>query len=69
MSLLFSLTLAREVSFGILQYLQYILHRITICIPFIFADSKNIKLVVTHDGFLSLQKIRYFEQLLIATVV
>ena len=43
---LFDVTLAREVPFGIPQYIQCILHGLTyilICVPFIFADSKKCR--------------------------
>ena len=41
---LFDVTSAREVPFGIPQYLQCILHGLTsvlLCVPFIFADSEK----------------------------
>ena len=41
---LFDVTSAREVPFGILQYVECILHGLTsvlFCVPFIFADSKK----------------------------
>ena len=41
---LFDITLALEVPFGILQYVQCILHvliSVLLCVPFIFADSKK----------------------------
>ena len=41
---LFDITLAREVPFGILQYVQCILPGLTsvlLCVPFIFADSEK----------------------------
>ena len=46
LGLIFSLfddALAQEVPFGILQYVQCILHGLTsvfLCVPFIFADSE-----------------------------
>jgi len=46
---LFDVVSAREMPFGILQYVQYILQGLTsilLCVPFIFADSKGINLVV-----------------------
>jgi len=57
---LFSVTSAREVPFGISQYIQCILQGFTnmlLCVPLIFADSKNFNLVVAHDGFLCVMKI------------
>ena len=53
---LFDIVLAGHVPFGRPQYIQRILHGLTsvlLCIPFIFADSESIDLVVAHDGFLS----------------
>ena len=41
---LFDIPLARQVPFGIPQYIQCILHgltRVLLCVPFIFADSKK----------------------------
>ena len=41
---LFDVASARQVPFGILQYVQCILHRLTsvlLCVPFIFADSEK----------------------------
>ena len=41
---LFNVASAREVPFGIQQYIQCILHGLTsvlLCVPFIFADSKK----------------------------
>ena len=41
---LFDVALAQEVPFGILQYVQCILHGLTgvlLCDPFIFADSEK----------------------------
>ena len=41
---LFDVTSAREVPFGIPQYVQCILHGFTsvlLCVPFIFADSEK----------------------------
>ena len=40
----FNITSAREVPFGIPQYIQCILHGLTsvlLCLPFIFADSEK----------------------------
>ena len=51
---LFDITSAGHVSFGILQYVQCILHGLTsvlLCVPFIFADRKDVDLVVACDGF------------------
>ena len=51
---LFDITSAREVPFGMPQYIQCIPHELTsvlICVPFIFADGKSVDLVVTHDDF------------------
>jgi len=42
--LLFNVTSAQDMPFGIPQYVQCILHRLTsvlICVPFIFADSEK----------------------------
>ena len=36
---LFDIASAREVPFGIPQYVQCILHSVLLCVPFIFADS------------------------------
>ena len=41
---LFDVASARQVPFGILQYVQCILHGLTsvlLCVPFIFADSEK----------------------------
>ena len=41
---LFDVALARQVPFGILQYVQCIRHRLTsvlLCVPFIFADRER----------------------------
>ena len=41
---LFNIALAREVPFGITQYIQCILHGLTsvlLCVPFIFADREK----------------------------
>ena len=41
---LFDVALARKVPFGILQYVECILHGLTsvlLCVPFIFADSEK----------------------------
>ena len=51
---LFDVASAREVPFGILQYVQCILHgliSVLLCVPFIFADSESVTLAVAHDGF------------------
>ena len=51
---LFDVASAREVPFGIPQYVQCILHGLTsvlLCVPFIFADSKSVDLAVARDGF------------------
>ena len=43
---LFDIVLARQVHFGILQYVQRILHGLTsvlLCVPFIFADSEKCR--------------------------
>ena len=43
---LFDVTSAGHVPFGILQYLQCILHGLTsvlLCVPFIFADSERYR--------------------------
>ena len=52
---LFYIALAREVPFGIPQYVQCILHGlidVLLCVPFIFADSKKCdSSVVACDGF------------------
>ena len=40
--------------FGILQYVQCILHGLTsvlLCVPFIFADNESVDLVVICDDF------------------
>ena len=44
--LLFDVALAREVPFGIPQYVQCILHglpSVLLCVPFIFADSEKCR--------------------------
>ena len=44
---LFDVASARQVLFGIPQYIQCILHGLTsvlLCVPFIFADSKRCRL-------------------------
>ena len=51
---LFDVASAREVLFGITQYAQCILHGLTsvlLYVPFIFADSKSVDLVIARDGF------------------
>ena len=48
---LFKVTLAREVLFGILQYVQYILS-VLLCGP--------VELVVPRDGFFSKRKLSIF---------
>ena len=51
---LFDVASAQQVPFGILQYVQCILHGLTsvlLCVPFIFVDSKSVDLVVVSDGF------------------
>jgi len=45
---LFDITLAQEMPFGILQYIQYIFHGLTsvlelLCVPFISADSQTCR--------------------------
>ena len=43
---MFDVSLAQEVPFGIPQYIQCILHRLTsvlLCVPFIFADSEKCR--------------------------
>ena len=43
---LFDIALAREMSFGIPQYVQCILHELTsvlLCVPFSFADSRKCR--------------------------
>ena len=43
---LFDVASARQMPFGILQYIQCILHGLTsvlLCVPFIFADSKRCR--------------------------
>ena len=60
---LFDVTLARQVPFGILQYVQCILHELTsvlLCVPFIFADRKGVDLARAHDGFSSKWKLSAF---------
>ena len=57
---LFDVASAREVPFGTPQYVQYILQGLTsvlLCVPFIFADSESVNLVVARDGFLCITKI------------
>ena len=54
---LFDVASAREVPFGILQYVQCILHELTsvlLCVPLL--TVKCVDLVVAHDGFHSYQK-------------
>ena len=49
---MFNVASAREVPFGIPQYIQCILHGLTsvlLCVPFIFADSEKCRFA--HDGF------------------
>ena len=59
---LFNIASAREVPFGILQYIQYILHGLTsilLCVPFIFADSEKCRfgpfvkeiICIFHSGY------------------
>ena len=51
---LFDVALARQVPFGIPQYVQCILHGLTsvlLCVPFIFADSEKCQLAIARDGF------------------
>ena len=51
---LFDVASAQEVSFGIPQYLQFILYGLTsvlLCVPFIFADSEKCRLAIACDGF------------------
>ena len=51
---LFNITSAREVPFGILQYIQCILHGLTsvlLCVPFIFAGSEKCRFGGSRDGF------------------
>ena len=58
--LLFDVALTQDVPFGLLQYVQCILYGLTsvlLCVPFIFADSESVYLVVAHDGFLYAMKI------------
>ena len=50
---LFNFTSAQEVSFGILQYIQFIIHGLTsilLCVPFTFADSERCQFGGTCDG-------------------
>ena len=57
--MILSLLDVASVPFGRLQYVQCILQGLTgvlLCIPFIFAHSKSIDLVVAHDGFLCVIK-------------
>ena len=47
---LFDVALARQVPFGILQYVQRILHGLTsvlLCVPFIFADRERCRFGVS----------------------
>ena len=49
---LFDFALAQLVPFGMPQYVQCILHGLTsdlLCVPFNFADSESVDLVVAHD--------------------
>jgi len=61
MSLIFSLfdiASAQDVPFGMLQYVQCILYgliNVLLYVPFIFADSKSVNLVVSCDGFLCMR--------------
>ena len=51
---LFDVASAREVPFGIPQYIQCILHGITsvlLCVTFILLTAKSVELVLTRDGF------------------
>ena len=54
---LFDVASAREVPFGIPQFVQCILYGLTsvlLCVSFIFAD---IEMVAAHDGFLCITEI------------
>ena len=47
---LFDVASARQVPFGIPQYIQCILHgliSVLLCVPFIFADSKKCRLGIS----------------------
>jgi len=56
---LFDIASAREVPFGILQYIQCIhgLTSVLLCVPFILLRVKSIDLVVAHGGFICVMEI------------
>ena len=67
----FDIASAREVPFGILQYIQCILHgltRVLLCVPFIFATAKSVDLAVARDGLPLIVEV-LFEQFLIRNAV
>ena len=67
---LFDVTSAREVPFGIPQYVQCILQgliSVLLCIPFIFADNESVNLVVARDGFLYVMEIIHI--FIVATLI
>jgi len=63
--LLFVITSAQEMPFGITQYVQFILHGLTMS-SFVFHSSlltaKSVKFGVVYDGFLSDRNHPYFSQ-------
>jgi len=64
---LFNVALGREVSFGILLYVQCILHGLTsalLCVPFILATVKIVDSVVACDGLLFVT-----ENIILATLI
>ena len=50
---LFDITSAWDVPFGILQYIQYILHGLTSVLHLSLLTAKSVNLVVACDGFLA----------------
>jgi len=58
---LFDVASAREVPFGIPQYVYCILQGLTsvlLCVPFVFADNKSVNLVDARDDFLCITRNR-----------
>jgi len=57
---LFNTASAQDLPFGILQYIQYILHGITSVLPCVHSSlltAKSVNLVVAHDDFLGVMDI------------
>ena len=66
---LFNIASAREVPFGILQYIQCIIHGLTSVSHSSMLTVKSVNLVVAHDGFPLLWSVFFIVAILLAEVL